>query len=150
MKIVFSRFRRLYQLVGAVGLLAVLFIAACNSDKPTRFDTTSLPPKFFAKLEVVLGDNDSPSKSEYTAGTMGSAPNFKYKVEIETKYTASDPFGAARAYAVVDGDTIFISSQDWVSSPGSNHAVSLFAFASRGTGPGNPASALVKVQCQWD
>jgi len=141
-----SKSNSLYWLLG----VAAILIMACDSAKPTRFASAEPVPKFLAKVEVVLGDNDPPSKSDYTSGNMGSGTNFKYKVEIEIKYTAADPFGAAKAYAVVDGDTIFTSSQDWIASPGSNHAVSLFAFASHGASRGNPANASAKIQCQWD
>ena len=146
MKSMTSSICRLYWLLCSTAFL----LLACDSAEPTLYTSSQREPNFTAKVEVVLGDNDPPSKSDYTAGTMASASNFRYKVEIETKYTAGDPFGVAKAYAIVDGDTVFTSSQSWISSPGNNHAVSLFAFASHGAGPGNPASASVKVQCQWD
>lgn len=136
-----TKARRFYWLLGATAIL----IVACNSDDSTRFASAERPPNLDAKIEVVLGDNDPSSKSYHYSQTMSNATNFKYKVEIEKKYKVSDPSGAARAFAIVDGDTLFTSCEDWLTSPGSNHSVFIFASASHSISRGNPASASVKL-----
>jgi hypothetical protein len=98
----------------------------------------------------VLDEGDPESKTDRSAMTAGDAINFRYKVEIAKEYARTDPRGAARAYAVVDADTIIASTQEWISAPGSEHSVSLFAFASHSTTGNNPAKASVHVQCVWE
>ncbi len=140
----------LYRFPGIAAMFAFIWCLGCDSSNPTRFAPAEREPNLYVRVEVVLGDNGPSSKSDQYSQAISSVTNFKYKVEIEKKYTASDPLGAARAYAVVDGDTIFTSSNDWLSSSGSNHTFFIFAAASHSASPGNPASASVKIQAQWD